>query len=479
MKTNSYHILIAAILLISSGLSYGCKKKENVTNPVSQESKTVQFWLTDPAKNIYFTEQQSISYSDAVGALNTIAVNAAEQYQVMDGFGCALTGGSAYHIYNMPEAERKKLLTELFDDKDKNIGISYLRISIGASDLDAKVFSYDDLPAGQTDVDMKKFSLAEDKKCLIPLLKEILAVNPNIKILASPWSAPLWMKTTGKSVGGSLKPEYYDAYSKYFISYIMGMKSEGINIDAITVQNEPLHGGNNPSMVMPASQQAEFIKTSLGPAFKTVGINTKIIIYDHNADRIDYPISVLNDADAKKYIDGSAFHLYGGSINDLSQVHSLHPDKNLYFTEQWVGAGSSFADNLKFHLSELVIGGSRNWCKTVLEWNLASNSALTPHTDGGCDQCLGSITVDGSQVTRNVGYYIMAHASKFVRPGSKRIESNIPASDLPNVAFLTPEGRVVVIVLNNGSTAKAFNLKVVAKNITASLAAGAAGTFVW
>lgn len=478
MKTTILHLLIVILFLVSSGLSYGCKKKDNVTSPSSQENVNVQFWLTDPAQKIYFTEQQNITTAPAVGGLNTIAVITDKVYQEMDGFGCALTGGSAYHIYNMPAAERKQLLMELFDNKDKNIGISYLRISIGASDLDAKVFSYDDLAAGETDVDMRKFSLAEDKKCLIPLLKEILAINPNIKILGSPWSAPLWMKTTGKSVGGSLKPEFYDAYSKYFISYIMGMKNEGINIDAITVQNEPLHGGNNPSMVMPASQQAEFIKTSLGPAFKSVGITTKIIIYDHNADRIDYPISVMNDPDAKKYIDGSAFHLYGGSINDLSQVHNTHPDKNLYFTEQWVGAGSSFAENLKFHINDLIIGASRNWCKSVLEWNLASNSALTPHTDGGCDQCLGSITIAGSQITRNVGYYIMAHASKFVRPGSKRIESNIP-TDLPNVAFLTPEGKVVVIVLNNGSSAKAFNMQVGDKTITASLAAGSAGTFVW
>ncbi|MGE5431943.1 MAG: glycoside hydrolase family 30 protein, partial [Syntrophomonadaceae bacterium] len=224
-RINFFHFIVLILLLAASGLSYGCKKKDTVTSPGSQETANVQFWLTDPAQKIYFTEQQSIATAPAAGGISTIAVSADKVYQEMDGFGCALTGGSAYHIYNMPAAERVKLLTELFDTKDKNIGISYLRISIGASDLDAKVFSYDDLAAGETDADMKKFSLAEDKKFLIPLLKEILTINPNIKILASPWSAPLWMKTTGKSIGGSLKPECYDAYSKYFISYIMGMKN--------------------------------------------------------------------------------------------------------------------------------------------------------------------------------------------------------------------------------------------------------------
>ncbi|MGE5621065.1 MAG: glycoside hydrolase family 30 protein [archaeon] len=477
MKLNIWHLITIALLSVSSGLCNGCKEKNNV-NDSQQDNTAVQFWLTDPKQNIYFSEQKSITPSSSTGGLDMIAVNPEKTYQEMDGFGFALTGGSALHIFNMTPAERTKLLTELFSTKDKNIGISYLRISIGASDLDARPFSYDDLSSGQTDVDMQKFTMAEDEKCLIPVLKEILAINPDIRILASPWSAPSWMKTNGKTIGGSLKPEYFDAYSKYMIQYIMGMKNAGINIDAITVQNEPLHPGNNPSMYMLPADQAAFIKTSLGPAFKSVGIKTKIIIYDHNADRIDYPISVLNDADARKYVDGSAFHLYGGEISALSQVHNTHPDKNLYFTEQWVGAGSSLSDNLKYHVRELIIGASRNWCKTVLEWNLASNPSLTPHTEGGCDQCLGGITIQGDQITRNAGYYIVAHASKFVRPGSKRIDSNLPA-DLPNVAFSTPEGKTVVIVLNNSDTSKSFNIKVGNKIILASLSAGAAGTYVW
>ncbi|CAF5109871.1 unnamed protein product, partial [Rotaria sp. Silwood1] len=215
--------------------------------------------------------------------------------------------------------------------------VSYLRLSIGASDLDEVVFSYNDLPPGDVDLNMTHFDLGHDRLHVIPILKEILAINPNIKLLGSPWSPPIWMKTNKNSIGGSLLSEYYDAYALYFVRYIQEMKKEGIIIDAITIQNEPLHPGNNPSLLMLDLIQALFIKQSLGPAFRKHSINTKIIIYDHNADRPDYPITVLKDSEASQYVDGSAFHLYAGTINALSSVHDRFPDKNLYFTEQWVG----------------------------------------------------------------------------------------------------------------------------------------------
>lgn len=447
-----------------------------VNSSNSNATIDVTFYLTKGDKSALFAKQENGYSAAGENNLETITIDPLTTYQQMDGFGFALTGGSAFHISNMSATNRHQLLTELFDYEGNNIWISYLRISIGASDLDATVFSYDDLPTGETDVNMDKFSLAEDKKYLIPVLKEILAINPDIKIMGSPWSPPTWMKTNGASKGGSLKPEYYDAYAKYFVKYIEGMIAEGITIDAITVQNEPLHPGNNPSMYMPANEQAAFIKTSLGPAFEQANIPTKIIIYDHNADRTDYPIEVMNDPDAKKYIDGSAFHLYGGEINNLSLVHNAHPDKNLYFTEQWIGAPGNFPEDLKWHTNELIIGATRNWCKTVLEWNLAANSKLEPHTDGGCTECLGALTIDGDAVVRNPAYYIVAHASKLVRPGSVRVESNL-LNDLPNVAFITPDNSIVVIVLNNSDTEKSFNIKVDDEKITSSLAGGAVGTY--
>src|SRR5690606_11022530 len=198
-----------------------------------------------------------------------------------------------------------------------------------------------------------------------PLLKEILAINPAIKIMGSPWSPPVWMKDNGSSIGGSLKTEYHDAYAQYFVKYIQEMKANGITIDAVTIQNEPLHPGNNPSLLMPAEAQKEFVRDHLGPEFEKNNIKTTIIVYDHNADRPDYPITILDDPEAAKYIDGSAFHLYGGTIDAVSQVHDAHPNKNLYFTEQWVGAPGDFAKELTWHTENLIIGAPRNWCKTV------------------------------------------------------------------------------------------------------------------
>jgi len=475
LKKASLFALFFYLSIFQSGLTSGCK--EDVNNPGSQKSANVYFWVTSPSQDKYFIQEKSLKPLAPNNEFESIIVDPSTQYQEIDGFGFALTGGSAYHIHNMSGTKRKELLTELFDYGVNNIGTSYLRVSIGASDLDAEVFSYDDLPYGQTDPEMEHFSLEEDKKHVIPVLKEILEIFPDIKILGSPWSPPVWMKTNKNSVGGSLLPQYYDAYAKYFVKYVQEMEKEGITIDAITVQNEPLHPGNNPSLLMLAEDQSEFIKKSLGPAFQNAGIKTKIIVYDHNPDRYDYAITVLNDPETRQYVDGSAFHLYGGDINSLSLVNYAHPDKNLYFTEQWVGAGANFAGTLRWHIREIVIGATRNWCRNVIEWNLAADENQDPHTPGGCDRCLGAITIEGDAVTRNPAYYIIAHASKFVRPGSRRIESSLP-NDLPNAAFETPDGSIVVIVLNYGNSSKSFNLFIGEKVVVPTLAAGAVGTFI-
>ncbi|KAF0238339.1 MAG: glycoside hydrolase family [Prolixibacteraceae bacterium] len=470
MKNQFLYIAIFTFIVF---LSVGSKCTENPKKPAE-----MLFYLTKPDKSALFEKQETGISVATDNSLPTIEVQPEKTFQEMDGFGYTLTGGSAFHINNMSAAKRHELLTELFAFDKENIGISYLRISLGASDLDAEVFSYNDLPEGETDVNMERFSLEPDRKFLIPVLKEILTINPEIKIMASPWSPPTWMKTNNSSIGGSLKPEYYGAYAKYFVKYVEEMGKEGITIDAITVQNEPLHPGNNPSLLMPANEQADFIKLSLGPSFKAAGVKTKIIIYDHNADRPDYPISILNDPEAAKYIDGSAFHLYGGVIENVSQVHEAHPDKNLYFTEQWIGAPGNFGGDFRWHIKNLIIGASRNWCKTVLKWNLAADPEQKPHTPGGCDRCLGALTINGDLVTREPAYYIVAHASKFVRPGSVRIDSNIPAS-LLNVAFKTPDGKIIVIVLNDSGSEKNFNLKVGNEVFTSSLISGSVGTFVF
>ena len=446
--------------------------------PTPIVSSDVACWLTTADKSILFQKQNiSINFSTSSNQNNTITVDTTQTFQSIDGFGCALTGGSAYLINRLPSTDRDALLKELFNVDSTSIGISYLRISIGASDLSNSVFSYDDIPSGQTDSALSYFGLGADTYDLIPTLKSIVTLNPTIKILGSPWSAPAWMKTNNSPMGGSLKPTCYDVYAQYLVKYILAMKAQGIHIDAITPQNEPLNAYNNPSMVMQATEEADFVKNHLGPLFKAANIDTKIIVYDHNCDVPGYPITILNDPAANKYVDGSAFHLYLGDITALTQVHTAYPDKNVYFTEQWVGAPEHFATDLNWHIKTLIIGATRNWSKNVLEWNLASDPTYGPHTTNGCSTCLGALTI-GTSVTRNVSYYIMAHASKFVTPGSVRISSNLPGN-LQNVAFKRPDGKKVLIVLNDSNASQDFNIQFNAKIATSTLAGGSVATYVW
>ena len=229
---------------------------------------------------------------------------------------------------------------------------------------------------------------------------------------------------------------------------------------------------------MPAEQQADFIKNHLGPAFESAGIQTKIIIWDHNCDNPQYPITILNDAGAKKYVDGTAFHLYAGDISALSTVHNAHPDKALYFTEQWTSSKGEFGGDLKWHTKNVIIGSLRNWSRVALEWNLANNAAFGPHTDGGCTECKGALTINGTAVTRNVSYYIIAHASKFISPGSVRIASN-SITNLPNVVFKRPDGKKVMVIVNESSNPEGFNIKYKNKIAFTSLPAGAVATYIW
>jgi glucosylceramidase len=443
-------------------------------------SNDMDVWLTKSDQSIRLEKQNVVLHFDALANTNqTIQVDDTQTVQTIEGFGYTLTGGSAQVISSLNANMKAQLLQELFGNGDNGIAVNYLRISLGASDLNANTFSYDDMPAGQSDLTLSHFSLTPDKDFLIPLLKEILLINPNIRIMACPWSPPVWMKDNNSTVGGSLQPAFYEVYAKYFVKYIQAMKAEGIPIDAITPQNEPLNPANNPSLLMLATEQTNFIKNNLGPAFQAANINTKIIIYDHNCDKPEYPISILNDAAAKQFIAGSAFHLYGGNINALSSVHSAHPDKGLYFTEQWTSSTGDFGGDLKWHVKNVIIGSMLNWSKVALEWNLANDANFGPHTAGGCTQCKGAITVNNaSSYSKNVAFYIIAHASKFVPTGSTRIASNV-SGNLNNVAFKTAAGKTVLIVENDGASTEYFNIKSNGKWVTTSLDAGSVATYIW
>jgi glucosylceramidase len=446
----------------------------------AQQQRNVRLWLTTADRSSLFTLQTlPPQFSESRNALPVVDVNDMEQYQPIDGFGLALTGGSAQLLMRMEPVPRNSLLKELFASEGNAIGISYLRVSIGASDMNDHVFSYDDWPAGENDVDLAKFSLGPDRTDVIPMLKEILAIDPRIKILGSPWSAPAWMKTNEKSKGGNLKPEYYGAYANYLVKYIEGMKAEGITIDAITIENEPLNPKNTPSMVVFAPEEDAFIAKYLGPAFQKAEIRTKILLYDHNPDVPSYPLSILADPDASKYVDGTAFHLYGGETSTLTNVHDEYPNKNLYMTEQSIGGPPSGPLGVAAAVSRVLIGATRNWSRNVILWNLAADPNYGPHTnDGGCTMCRGAITLDGNNVTRNLAYYALAHFSKFVRPGSVRVGSN-DLEQLSSVAFLTPDGKIVLIVSNTGNFSKTFDVKYHGRSFTTTLPEESVGTYLW
>ena len=450
-----------------------------------QEGGDVQLWLTNADKSALFEEQRAVLHFSKAKTQDTthgstIEIDDHQRFQTVDGFGFALTGGSAQHLAHMDAAKRAALLRELFGADDKDIGISYLRISIGSSDLNDHVYSYDDMPVGQTDPELAKFSMDPDRAEVIPILKEILAINPKIEILGSPWSAPAWMKTNVNSKGGKLKTENYGTYAEYFVKYIQGMEAEGIRIAAITIQNEPLNDKNTPSMLMPAEEEARFIKDYLGPAFREARLRTKIILYDHNCNVPDYAISILSDPLAYQYVAGSGFHLYEGQIEAMSRVHDAFPGKNLYFTEYMaVEPTESARISIGKPVEGTFIGALQNWSRNVLLWNLAANSKFEPHTDnGGCPICQGAVTIDGNEITRNLAYYAMAHFSKFVRPGSVRIGSS-PTATLPNVAFKAPGRKVVLIVVNDGKASQDFDVRYHDKSFKTTLNQGAVGTYVW
>jgi glucosylceramidase len=482
MKTRP-NIFYVMLLLVSA---CSCNKNGSTTPPSPSDSATmpassqVSFWLTNPDMSALLQKQNTVlNFSSGVAVQPVITVDTTTTYQQMDGFGYCLTGGSAQLIYGLPVAQRQALEQELFTTDSNDIGVSYLRLTMGASDMSARVFSYDDNASpSQPDTTLANFTLSDDNLYLVPLLKEILAISPNIKLLATPWSPPAWMKTNDNPSGGSLLPQYYGVYAQYFVKYIQTMRANGITISAITPQNEPLNANNNPACVMQDTAEDVFIRQYLGPAFQAAAITTKIIVYDHNCDQPGYPEYILADPAAAQYVDGSAFHLYAGSITALSAVQALFPNKNLYFTEQYVGGPSNFQNDMEWAIKNLIVGAPRNWSRNVLEWNLAADQNYGPHTTGGCSNCLGAYTINGTAVSKNTSYYIIAHASKFVLPGSVRVASNM-VGNLQNVAFLRPDGKKILIVLNDEANSETFTVQFNNQNFSTSLNGYAVATFVW
>lgn len=415
-------------------------------------------------------------------ALPTIAVDTARQFQSIVGWGAALTDASAFLIQTkMTAPQREALLQELFGP-DPGIGLSFVRLPMGASDFSRSHYSYDDMPAGQADAALAHFSIDVDRAERLPVLKRALAINSELKLVGSPWSAPGWMKTSGSLIKGTLEREFYPSFAEYFARWIEAYGVEGLPIFAVTLQNEPHHEPEDyPGMRLTPPQRSELIGSHVGPLFARRGIVAQIWDWDHNWDEFESPLAVLADAGARPYVAAVAWHCYGGDIAAQTFVHDEYPDKDTYFTEcsggEWAPV---WADNLKWNVSNMVIGNARGWARGVALWNLALDETHGPHL-GGCDNCRGVVTINAvtGQVTRNPEYYALGHASRFVRPGAVRIESTA-ADGLETVAFRnTDDGSTVLIVLNGSVTVRDFVVRDGAQALTYSLAAGAVVTFTW
>lgn len=410
----------------------------------------------------------------------TLTFNPQKRYQQFDGFGAAITGATAFNLMQMPEDRRQQLLVETFS-VEEGMGYSYVRVPIGGSDFNSRS-NYDYTCCDQEGIE--NFALQSDEvDYIIPVLKQILAINPDLKVMGTPWSCPIWMKVDdintkapysgqNKWVGGYLNPDYYNDYATYFVKWIKAFEAEGIQITSVTPQNEPLNWGNSMSLYMPWDQERDFVKTALGPTFKREGIDTKIICFDHNynydnkEDQKQYPLKIYADSEASQYIDGAAYHSYGGSPTELDVIHNAAPEKNLYFTEQSIGTWNyqSFGQSLMSEMKNTCIGTVTRWCKAVIVWNFLLDDQGGPHGGpGACSTCYGAVDVsskDYTTLTKRSHFYAIGHLSKAFKTGSTRIAtSGYLPTGVSAVAAENPDGTYGLVLFNENEQGVTFNVE--------------------
>ena len=479
MNKLCFALLLGGVLMF---LAYGCNNDHSPATPPdpADDTGSISCWLTSETEAYLFAKQKSIDFSTDIGDY-AIQLDTTVTYQTMDGFGAALTGSSAFLINNLSAENRTKLLTDLFDPEN-GIGITYLRITIGSSDFSIGTYSYCDTG------DMNDFDIpSQDRKDLLPVLKAILQINPNIKILGSPWSAPAWMKQNGNMFGGSLKkdPVIYNDFADYFVKYVKAFENEGIHIDAITIQNEPMNENfSYPTMKMEWNEENMIIRDYLGPKFAANGIQTKILIWDHNFDMESYPENILNDPQTRKYVAGTAWHGYAGDASAIDVLQRAHPDKDVYFTEISGGgwnAGTRMS-TMFWYMQNFLMASVNRGSKNFLMWNLALNTKNGPTTTatGGCQDCRGVVTIrDDGTYYKELEYYLIGHFSKAVRSNAKRIKytaNNMPSGVLVS-SFLNPDGSKAVVVLNLTGSLQKYNIRCGTRRFVYAQTAQSVATF--
>lgn len=398
--------------------------------------------------------------------------------QAMVGFGAAVTDATAHLIQSrMSPQQRDALLRDLFGRGDGGLGFDFTRVTIGASDFSLSHYSL----ADAEDPSLAGFSTAAMAAEVFPTVRQALAINPELKVMATPWSAPGWMKTTGSMIQGELKPEYYPTYADYLIRYVVAAAEAGVPTDYISIQNEPdFEPDSYPGMRWGPEGRARFIGRDLGPRLQQLGLETKILDWDHNWDKPEQPLGVLSDPEARTYVSGVAWHCYAGDVAAQSQVFDAYPDKDVFFTEcsggDWAPA---FQDSFVWTMKSLIIGAVENHARGVLMWNIALDENHGPHA-GGCADCRGVVTIDSrtGAVLKNQEYYAFGHASRFVRQGARRVAVAKPAG-LEAVGFVNPDGRRVLVVLNPSDAEARFEVGEDRLRGAVVLPPASAATYVW
>jgi glucosylceramidase len=452
--------------------------------PAQAASPAVSVWETTTNQSQLLAQQAGTAFSSGgSGQSQVITVDPTSTYQTMTGFGASFTDSSAWLVDNSPQ--RNQIMSKLFDP-NSGIGLDFLRQPIGASDFAQSLYSYDDMPSGQTDPNLANFSVAHDQSYIIPILQQALQLNPQTTIMATPWSPPGWMKSSGSMIGGTLNSGDYQYFANYLVKFLQAYKAAGVPVAYVTAQNEPEYSPSNyPGSTFTSTQEANFIANDLGPAIKAAGLNTGILAYDHNWNDPSFPETILGDASAAQYVSGVAWHCYSGDPSAQSTVESQYPSYGAYETEcsgsQSSNNANTFSDTLDWEVANLVVNGIRNYAKSVVTWNMALDPSGGPSMN--CTTCTALVTVNNSSGTAayNAEYYSLGQVSKFVKPGAVRIGSNTFGSgSVQDVAFQNPDGSTALVVLNSDtSNSHTFGVSENGQSFSYTLPAGAVATFTW
>jgi len=474
--------LLALLALHASHREHFAVEAEVILAP-PPPAAAVKLWVSTADRRLRLARQPDIEAHAGESSPADVVVDIGRKYQSIVGFGAALTDSSAWLIQNkLDEQQRSALLHELFGPPP-GLNLSMTRLTIGASDFSLQPYTLDDLPAGDVDPQLLHFNVAANLHDVIPTVREALSVNPQLRIIASPWSAPAWMKTNANLIGGELLEQFESAYADYLVKYIDTYRGYGIPIFALTLQNEPAFVPQTyPGMELPAATRARLIAQYLGPALAERKPKTLILGWDHNWDQPDQPLGVLADSDAARYIDGIAWHCYSGSPYAQGQVHRAFPKKDTYITECSGGDWESSKNGeLLWFTRDLLLVGLRQWARGVVYWNLALDEQHGPHF-GGCDACKGVVIIDSrtGEVSRNDEYYAFAHFSRFVLPGAVRVRSSDTDQGIDNVAFQNASGgSVVLVMVNSNAQARRVSVMQDRTRFEYTLPAQSVATFEW